>query len=78
MCPTALGRKEKKLSNVHIVHCTQNTPQCTQTTPQCTELFLLDFIIRFYEKYTFYFDKCFMSHCMHVGEVVTEFQIDTR
>ena len=20
MCPTALGRKEKKLSNVHIVH----------------------------------------------------------
>jgi len=21
MCPTALGRKEKKLSNVHIVHC---------------------------------------------------------
>ena len=22
MCPTALGRKEKKLSNVHIVQCT--------------------------------------------------------
>ena len=21
MCPTALGRKEKKLSKVHIVHC---------------------------------------------------------
>ena len=21
MCPTSLGRKEKKLSNVHIVHC---------------------------------------------------------
>ena len=23
MCPTALGRKEKKLSNVHIVQCTK-------------------------------------------------------
>ena len=24
MCPTALGRKEKKLSNVHIVQCQMN------------------------------------------------------
>ena len=30
MCPTALGRKEKKLSNVHIVHCQDLTIQMTQ------------------------------------------------
>ena len=26
MCPTALGRKEKKLYNVHIVHCSRQFP----------------------------------------------------
>ena len=44
MCPTALGRKEKKLYNVHIVQC--NYVEVLQNCTIATVLLLKSFHIR--------------------------------